>query len=80
MGSGADVALAAARALDEPGEQVVGVVRAPKRGVLAAFAKDLAGAIEEVLADQRLVRRWVVATAEEDLADVRPVRRMVSTA
>jgi hypothetical protein len=74
VGGGADVALAAARALNQPREQVVALVRAPKRRVLAALAKQVSCPLEEAGGNERLVRRRIVAPAEdyERARDVRP--------
>jgi hypothetical protein len=70
VGGGADVGLAAAGALDQPGEQVVASVGAPKRGVLTALAQKLRRSLEQRGVDQRLVQSGVVAPAEVDLAQV----------
>ncbi|HWM64651.1 MAG TPA: hypothetical protein VNP96_11765 [Solirubrobacterales bacterium] len=49
VGRSTQVALAAVGTLDEPGQQVLGLVGAAQRDVLAAFPKDLLNALEEIL-------------------------------
>lgn len=51
VGGAADEAGAAARAGDEPGEQVLGAVAGPLRVVLAAGDEDLLGGLEDVRID-----------------------------
>ncbi len=68
-----DVALVAAHAAHESGQQVVALVRAPKRGVVASLGEDRLRALEGLPLDQRLMRRRVVAPTEENLANVRSV-------
>ncbi|HEX3609247.1 MAG TPA: hypothetical protein VHU14_06230 [Solirubrobacterales bacterium] len=66
----AEVLLAAAGALDQPGEQVRGLVGSAQRLVLGAAPQNLLGAVEEHLLDQRLVRCRVLLAPEGDLAQI----------
>ncbi|HET9676753.1 MAG TPA: hypothetical protein VFP21_04520 [Solirubrobacterales bacterium] len=56
--------------LHQPGEQVLGLVGAAQRDVLAAFPEDLLNALEEVLVDQGLMRGGVVGALEGHLTEV----------
>src|SRR5437660_12722818 len=70
MGRRADVMASTAVADHDPGQDVVGGVGAPRGPFLAPLDEDGLRAGEDVVGDERGVRRGMGVAAEEDLTDV----------